>query len=275
MLLAEDNVVNQKVALRMLERLGYRADVAANGAEVMQALRRQPYDVVLMDVQMPEMDGLEATRRIRASFAPDLQPCIVAMTANAMEGDRERYLASGLDDYLAKPVDLQMLSEALHRYEEERGPWDGARARAENSAAAPFEDDLRAARSSLARHIGEDDPEFASELAASYLNTADGLLASARTGLADGEAEKARSASHTLKSSSALFGFDTVADLCATLEADVRAERIDAVATHLREIEHEFQRVRPIVEALSGHRGDGAERADGVGRADGEAHLAY
>ena len=118
-LLAEDNAVNQKVALRMLERLGYRADVAANGVEAVAAVRQQAsaggaYDVVLMDVQMPEMDGLEATRVIRSS-ASLAQPQIVALTANAMEGDRERCLAAGCDDYVAKPIALGTLRAALAR----------------------------------------------------------------------------------------------------------------------------------------------------------------
>src|SRR5262249_25286549 len=88
-LLAEDNAVNQKLALRLLAQLGYRADVAGNGLEVLEALQRQTYDVVMMDVQMPELDGLEATRRIRAQWAPPAGPRIIAMTANAMQGDRE------------------------------------------------------------------------------------------------------------------------------------------------------------------------------------------
>ncbi len=102
-LLAEDNHVNQRVAVRMLERLGYRAEVAASGREVLQALERQPFDLVLMDVQMPEMDGLETTRRIRARWG-DAGPRIVAMTANAMQGDRDRCLAAGMDDYITKPL---------------------------------------------------------------------------------------------------------------------------------------------------------------------------
>jgi CheY-like chemotaxis protein len=114
-LLAEDNMVNQKVALRLLERNGYRADVAANGLEVLDALRRQPYDVVLMDVQMPEMDGVEATHRIRRQFPPDVQPRIIAMTANALEGDREIYLDEGMDDYVSKPVRVGELQAALER----------------------------------------------------------------------------------------------------------------------------------------------------------------
>jgi CheY-like chemotaxis protein len=112
-LLAEDNVVNQKVALLMLGRLGYRADVAANGVEVLQALERQEYDVVLMDIQMPEMDGLEATRRIFERYSPSERPYIIAMTAHALTGDEERYLAAGMNDYISKPVRPESLDNAL------------------------------------------------------------------------------------------------------------------------------------------------------------------
>jgi CheY-like chemotaxis protein len=114
-LLAEDNPINQKVELRMLERVGYRADAVASGTEALEALERRPYDVVLMDVQMPEMDGLEATRRLRAQFAGTRRPQVIAMTANAMEGDREACLAAGMDDYVAKPVRLEALAAALER----------------------------------------------------------------------------------------------------------------------------------------------------------------
>jgi CheY-like chemotaxis protein len=111
-LLAEDNVVNQKLALRLLSQMGYRADVASNGIEAVESVGRQPYDVVLMDVQMPEMDGLEATRRIVA--AGGQRPRIVAMTANAMAGDREMCLAAGMDDYVTKPIRVEALVEALY-----------------------------------------------------------------------------------------------------------------------------------------------------------------
>ena len=112
-LLAEDHVTNQKLALMMLKKLGYRADVAANGLEAVQAVQRQVYDLVLMDMQMPEMDGLQATREIRKLFSNPQEPYIVALTANAMAGDRELALAAGMNDYVSKPIRVEALIMAL------------------------------------------------------------------------------------------------------------------------------------------------------------------
>jgi CheY-like chemotaxis protein len=112
-LLAEDNQVNQKVALLMLKKLGYSADVVSNGRDALQAAMDKPYDVILMDVQMPEMDGLEATRRILDSKLAN-RPKILALTAHALEGDRERCLLAGMDGYISKPVRLDELIRALH-----------------------------------------------------------------------------------------------------------------------------------------------------------------
>jgi CheY-like chemotaxis protein len=114
-LLAEDNAVNQKVALKILEKMGYRADTAGNGLEALRAVERQRYDVVLMDVQMPEMDGVEATARIRERFNSETRPWIIAVTANALTGDKDKYLGVGMDDYVSKPVKLEDLAEALSR----------------------------------------------------------------------------------------------------------------------------------------------------------------
>ncbi|RME06648.1 MAG: response regulator, partial [Anaerolineae bacterium] len=113
-LLAEDNLVNQKVATRILEKLGYQADVVNNGREALDAVREKEYDVVFMDVQMPEMDGVEATKRILEVYGDD-RPRIVAMTAHALEGDREKYLGEGMDDYISKPIRVEQLVDVLRR----------------------------------------------------------------------------------------------------------------------------------------------------------------
>ena len=119
-LLAEDNVVNQKLAMRILQQMGYRADLASNGIEAFESVGRQAYDVVLMDVQMPEMDGLEASRRICARWEPGKRPRIIAMTANAMQGDRDMCLQAGMDDYLTKPIRVERLVEALGLVQERK-----------------------------------------------------------------------------------------------------------------------------------------------------------
>ncbi len=111
-LLAEDNAVNQKLALRFLQQMGYRADIASNGIEAIESVERQTYDVILMDVQMPEMDGLEATRQIVARW-PNNHPRIIGLTANAMQGDRELCIAAGMDDYITKPIRVEELVRSL------------------------------------------------------------------------------------------------------------------------------------------------------------------
>lgn len=116
-LLAEDNPINQKVAMRILAKLGYKADAVANGLEVLQALERQPYDIILMDVQMPEMDGFEATKEIRNRWLNG--PKIIAITAYALEGDKEKCLEIGMDDYISKPMNINELSKALSKYRKE------------------------------------------------------------------------------------------------------------------------------------------------------------
>ena len=115
-LMAEDNLVNQKVATRMLSKYGYRPDVVANGQEAVDAVRERPYDILFMDIQMPEMDGITATKMIRSEIDTEFQPIIIALTANAMAGDREIYLEAGMDDYLSKPIEMRTLKRVISKY---------------------------------------------------------------------------------------------------------------------------------------------------------------
>jgi CheY-like chemotaxis protein len=119
-LVAEDNPVNQRVVVRLLEKLGYQATVAQNGREAVAALHAQPFDVVLMDVEMPEMDGPTATQTLRREFPPERQPVVIAVTAHAMAGHRDELLAVGMNDYLAKPIRLAELAALFRRLDEFR-----------------------------------------------------------------------------------------------------------------------------------------------------------
>ena len=248
LLLAEDNATNQKLALRLLGRLGYRADVAANGLEALEAVARQSYDVVLMDVQMPELDGLEATRRIRQLPADSDQPFIVAMTANAMAGDREMCLAAGMDDYVSKPIRVEALVEAL-----ERGAAAAAiePARPEPVAAAGSDLLDPAALDNLRAVVGGDD-DFLVELIHTFLDDAPGLLGDLRAALAAGDAVEVRRFAHSLKSNGAEFGASAFSESCDQLEELSKAGRLDGAEALVAQIERQFDQVRGALLELSG-----------------------
>jgi GAF domain-containing protein/DNA-binding response OmpR family regulator len=214
-LLAEDNVVNQKLAIRLLERLGYRADVVGNGLEAIEALERQTYDLLLSDVQMPEMDGLEATRRILERWPEGERPWIVAMTAEAMSGDRERCLAAGMNDYLAKPIRVDELVAAI-----KRTPRRGPAIAAPPPVASNGPIDARAL-TRLADGTGGD-AGFVSELIDQFLTEAPGMIRAARAGLDASDADEVRRAAHTLKSNAATFGAGELADHSRQLEEAAR-----------------------------------------------------
>jgi CheY-like chemotaxis protein/HPt (histidine-containing phosphotransfer) domain-containing protein len=235
-LVTEDNVVNQRLALRLLEKLGYRADVAANGLEAIEALERQPYDLVLMDVQMPEMDGVEATRHILERWPDDDWPWIVAMTAEAMQGDREGFLAAGMNDYVAKPIRTQELvaaiSRAPRRTQPERVP--GA------PVSRPAVD--AAVLTRLAESMGGDDA-FVTELIEQFVTDSPPLVAAARKGLEAGDAGEVRRAAHTLKSNAATFGANELSDRSSRLEAAAKAGTLDDAPEQIDAIAEELERV--------------------------------
>jgi PAS domain S-box-containing protein len=241
-LLAEDNAMNQKVALRLLEQLGYRADVASNGREAIEALERQPYDVVLMDVQMPELDGLDATRQIRERWPDQGRPHIVAMTANALPEDREACFAAGMDDYVAKPIRAEELVAALKRAKPAANG-DGG------SAAAVGYVSLDDGALTSLRDLGGD--EFLSEVIDAFLADAPALIATLRRSLEEQSSEELRRAAHTLKSNGATLGAAEFADLCRALEQRAKAGELDGASELVDRIEQEY---RPLEEALSALR---------------------
>jgi CheY-like chemotaxis protein/HPt (histidine-containing phosphotransfer) domain-containing protein len=225
-LLAEDNVVNQKLAIRLLEKLGYRANIAGNGLEAIEALELQPYDLLLSDVQMPEMDGLEATRRILERWPEGERPWIVAMTAEAMSGDRERCLEAGMNDYLTKPIRVEELVAAIKRTPR----------RADGPVGEPIDREVLAR---LASGVGND-AAFVSELIEGFAQDAPALVAAAREALVRGEATEVRRAAHTLKSNAATFGAQALSDRSLELEEAAKAEdlsdgaaKLDAMAREL------------------------------------------
>lgn len=255
-LLVDDNATNQRLGRRLLERLGYRADVAANGVEALDALRRQPYEVLFMDVQMPVMDGLEATRQIRQGWPAQAQPYIIAMTANALAEDREVCLAAKMDDYLQKPVRVPLLVEALRRAALARGLFEPVAAGAASAPAAtgpnmvapPADDGGEqvidpAALARLLEMMGGD-PAYLRELIDGFLADAPKLVADLRHGAAAGDAAVVRLAAHTLKSNAAEFGAVALRDLNRALEQAAKKGVFDGAAEQVAAIEQEFERVR-------------------------------
>jgi PAS domain S-box-containing protein len=241
-LLAEDNAVNQRVALLLLEKLGYRADVAADGREALQALERQPYDVVLMDVQMPEMDGLEATRRIVERWPGPDRPRIVAMTAGATEADREACLAAGMNDYVSKPIRQEELAAALAR----TVPLGDGRTVGDAEGALIDPDELE----QLRRTVGGQ--EALEEVMTTFLEDTDRILAELRSDAAAGRAAEVRRHAHSLKSTAASFGASALSDLCRRLEELGQADHLEDAPALIEDVAAEFARVRAALRPGTG-----------------------
>jgi CheY-like chemotaxis protein len=248
-LLAEDNATNQKLALRLLERMGYRADAVANGLEAVDALKRQTYDVVLMDVQMPEMDGLEATRHIRRELPDTRQPRVIAMTANAMQGDRELCLAAGMDDYVSKPIRVEELVSALSKSRplEVRQPAPDQAVTAP-LATEPADLDPTALDNLLSILGGEF--EYLVELIDSFLEDAPQLLAELERSFENGDAAGVHRVAHSLKSNGADFGAIAFSDLCKELEMMGRDGMIDDAGELVAQIETEYGRVKDALQTV-------------------------
>ncbi len=266
-LLAEDNAVNQKVGVNILKRLGYLADIAANGLEVLEALRRQEYDLVLMDMQMPEMDGLEATRKICEERSLEERPYIIALTANAMSGDRQICIDAGMNDYLSKPMQIQDLIIALKKYQkslkvesmpaesqdriltatmgevsEENGP---------DSAGVSYPDEIEISQINLQSPIaleGETYNRFVVEIIEDYLKESELLLADLKEALAVKNGTKLERIAHTLTSSSSTVGARKFSDLLNEVKSLAKDGNFIKILLLMPKITVNYQRVRVALE---------------------------
>jgi CheY-like chemotaxis protein/HPt (histidine-containing phosphotransfer) domain-containing protein len=252
LLIAEDNAVNQKVAVHMLERLGYPADVVANGLEALEALDRIPYPLVLMDCQMPEMDGFAATEAIRSREGTERHTPIVAMTAGAMEGDRERCLAVGMDDYIAKPVRLDDLRAVIQRWVPiADGDAPTAAAPEASQAIVPEQENEWLDLEVIARIADPaqgGDPEFLREVCQAYREEAPKLLASIKSAASTNEPQLLSRSAHTLKGSSANIGATGVRHVSEELEMIGRGGSTDGVMDLLTQLEHVLAETDRIME---------------------------
>jgi len=240
-ILAEDNLVNQKVALKQLQSLGYKADVAANGSEVLQLLEKVPYDFILMDCQMPVLDGYETTREIHRLYSQP--PAIVAMTANAMKEDVEKCLNAGMDDYLSKPVSKAMLAAMLERWSRANRSADGPiicdRAVPETE---PLEMDWE-----LLHRLSDNDPEFELELLQLFSQTANTYLESLREAIASQAFEEVMKEAHKLKGSSGNIGATSIHLTARKMEEMARKQRVEECNNLLTKLEDYLKHFQSIV----------------------------
>ena len=231
--------MNQKVALRLLERLGYSADVASNGLEAIEALERRRYDVVLMDVQMPELDGLDASRRICERW-PDTRPRIIAMTANALPEDREACFAAGMDDYVAKPIRPDVLAEALKRVR----AGVGGTAAARTAGGAPRRRRAREPAGARRRRLPRRGDRHVSRRRRRRCSRRFAAPSRRET------PPRLRRAAHTLKSNGATLGATEFAELCRELEQQAKDGRLEEASGLVARIEEEHGSLERALEAL-------------------------
>lgn len=259
-LLVEDNAINQKVALRMLERLGYRADIAGNGLESLEALQRQPYDTILMDIQMPGMDGIEATQCIRHDWSVAEQPYIIAMTANALAGDREKYLAQGMNDYVSKPVRAEELTQALYRCPlrntaansrpspsrpSPSRPLPAAEpAPATTPAPRPRTDNWPIDKTTVEMMLGDKAMQVIEELLPLYWEDAEKLLETLSLAAQAGDSAGLIRAAHTLKGSCASMGLLTLSERCREIEQLSQQQPQENLETNAAELWQEYGRIK-------------------------------
>jgi PAS domain S-box-containing protein len=240
-LLAEDNVINQRVAMRLLQHLGYEPELVSDGRQALEAVGARRFDVVLMDIQMPEIDGVQAAREIVRRRGADGLPRIIAMTANAMPGDREAYIEAGMDGYLAKPIELGDLAAVLEQV--------GMLARDRSRSAV--EGVIDAARLEHLRAMQDDSqPSLVRELIDLFLGESAGHVRRIIEAHEAGDAETLRALAHRFLSATQNIGALHLSALCAELERLAKAMQLKAAAPLLAQVDHERERAHAALQAL-------------------------
>ncbi|MCP4660838.1 MAG: response regulator [bacterium] len=245
-LVAEDHVVNQKVALGFLKQLGHQADAVADGREALTALQSTPYDLVLMDCQMPELDGYEATRRIRSptSQVLDRDVPVIAMTGHTSEADREKCLAAGMDDYLCKPIVKNALAEMLRRWLPGGGTDEDEVAAEASSPERATAQSVDAARLEVLRELGRRaDHDLVGELSKLFIERGPRGLEEVRQALAAQDFATAEHVAHSLKGTCGNLGATRMAKLAAALEQHAAAGALEECSRQIEEVAKEFERV--------------------------------
>ncbi|MCA9966733.1 MAG: response regulator [Anaerolineales bacterium] len=243
-LIAEDNPINQKVATHMLRRLGYRADLVANGLEAVEAVRRQMYDVVFMDVQMPEMDGVAATQIIKKDDLIEKRPRVVAMTANALSDDRQRYLDAGMDDYISKPVNIDELVAVLDDTPPIAPLSDLGR---EGGLKTDMGQEVPINVINFEKIMGPNTTELLANLLTIFLEETPLLIEQIQTAVSENNAERLRQLAHSLWGSSASVSAIPFSALSYELEAMGKASDLSDAAPVLARMETEYARIEEWV----------------------------
>jgi CheY-like chemotaxis protein len=249
-LLADDHVTNRKLGLLLLKQLGYHADTAANGLEVLTSIKRQSYDVILMDMQMPEMDGLEATRQVRQRWLGEHGPRISAMTANADKNDYDACMDAGMDDYVVKPIRIKELIFALnkcHVVSVDEAPSSPASASPLNNISSTETVLDPAALQQLRNLIGDDSESF-NNLIRSFLEETPTLLFNLRQGMETDDFESMHRAAHTLKSSARDFGAMHLSEVSKQLEALKNEKPLTHAVELVQQAEVAYQPVQIALE---------------------------
>ncbi|MEN9848006.1 MAG: hypothetical protein RL368_746, partial [Pseudomonadota bacterium] len=280
-LLVEDNVTNQKVALLLLKRMGYNADIASNGLEALECLERQTYDAVLMDVQMPIMDGFEATRQIRLRWTtPENRPYVIAMTAHALRGYREQCIEAGMDDYVTKPIHPEELAAALTRCPRNdviSSPRTVAKSLSTLTTPVMPEVALASLLPELSHHFSitsnlaetkqklldaiqalvGDDAEIMQELLQTYLDSSQVLVENLQQALTEQDPMKLEHAAHSLKSSSASLGAEVLSQMAKQLEQQGRAKDMEQADSRVHALSTEYallsQAINEILHPVPNH----------------------